>query len=109
MTQCKNDPRAPHGFMRNASHNSNEYVCECEHWQSPFDSWYNGLVGFHITSERIISDISGIGDGVDTTSLRKWMVVCWNKALEAALQDEYMDHGSILFIESLMEPLDKLP
>ncbi len=30
---CKTDPRAPHGFNRNASHSANRYVCECESWE----------------------------------------------------------------------------
>ena len=30
---CKTDPRAPHGFDRNASHSAGRYVCECEGWQ----------------------------------------------------------------------------
>jgi hypothetical protein len=29
---CKTDPRAPHGFLRNESHDACRYVCECEHW-----------------------------------------------------------------------------
>jgi len=49
-----------------------------------FNEWYNGLVGFHMNSERIRNDIGGIGDGIDSTSLEKWMKVCWNTALEAA-------------------------
>ena len=32
---CKTHPSAPHGFLRNASHNSGRYVCECEHWEEP--------------------------------------------------------------------------
>jgi hypothetical protein len=32
---CKTDPRAPHGFLRNASHNAGRYVCECEYWVDP--------------------------------------------------------------------------
>lgn len=35
MTQCKTDPRAPHGFLRNASHAEDRYVCECEFWEQP--------------------------------------------------------------------------
>lgn len=31
-TECNQDPRAPHGFMRDASHNAGRYVCECEGW-----------------------------------------------------------------------------
>jgi hypothetical protein len=30
---CKTHPDAPHGFDRNASHNADRYVCECESWE----------------------------------------------------------------------------
>ena len=30
---CNQHPDAPHGFDRNASHNADRYVCECEGWQ----------------------------------------------------------------------------
>ena len=33
--KCKDDPRAPHGFDRNASHCADRYVCECEGWEPP--------------------------------------------------------------------------
>ena len=33
IIKCKDDPRAPHGFHRNASHNDGRYVCECEYWE----------------------------------------------------------------------------
>ena len=32
---CKTHPEAPHGFLRNDSHNLGRYVCECEHWEEP--------------------------------------------------------------------------
>jgi len=32
---CNTHPSAPHGFLRNASHNAGRYVCECEHWEEP--------------------------------------------------------------------------
>ena len=32
--QCNPHPDAPHGFDRNASHNADRYVCECEGWES---------------------------------------------------------------------------
>ena len=32
---CKTHPDAPHGFMRNASHDAGEYVCECAFWEEP--------------------------------------------------------------------------
>ncbi len=31
--KCNTHPNAPHGFLRNASHNAGRYVCECEYWE----------------------------------------------------------------------------
>jgi len=31
--QCNPHPDAPHGFLRDASHNEGRYVCECEYWE----------------------------------------------------------------------------
>ena len=64
---------------------------------SAFDSWYNGMVGFHINSERILDDFGMHGD--DAHLVRKWMVVCWNSALDAAKSqlvhdDYYYDNGN---------------
>lgn len=39
QNQCNQHPDAPHGFDRNASHNADRYVCECESW-SPDDKAY---------------------------------------------------------------------
>ena len=30
--ECNPHPNAPHGFLRDASHNAGRYVCECEWW-----------------------------------------------------------------------------
>ena len=30
---CNPHPDAPHGFNRNASHNADRYVCDCESWE----------------------------------------------------------------------------
>ena len=30
---CNEHPDAPHGFNRNASHDANRYVCDCEGWE----------------------------------------------------------------------------
>jgi|ERR1035437_2271519 hypothetical protein len=30
---CSRDPRAPHGFDRDASLSNDRYTCECESWQ----------------------------------------------------------------------------
>jgi hypothetical protein len=53
--------------------------------RSAFDSWYNGMVGFHINSERILEDLDSTiyCDGVDPVRVRKWMAVCWNSAIDA--------------------------
>jgi len=56
---------------------------------SAFDSWYNGMVGFHLNSERILDDLNH--NGRDPAVVRKWMVVCWNSALEAA--QDGLDYG----------------
>ena len=29
---CDQHPDAPHGYLRDASHNAGRYVCECEFW-----------------------------------------------------------------------------
>jgi hypothetical protein len=36
---CNAHPKAPHGFMRNASHTEDRYVCECEAWD-PYEAGY---------------------------------------------------------------------
>ncbi len=59
---------------------------------TPFEEWYNGMVGFHINSERILDDLMPIENpGIDPVKLRKWMVVCWNQALEAAMEYNAVD------------------
>ncbi len=64
---------------------------------SAFEQWYNGMVGFHINSERILDDLSSLDGNVSSVALRKWMVVCWNQALEAAqstlVHDDYYYDG----------------
>lgn len=74
---------------------------------SAFEQWYNGMVGFHINSERILDDFKhdiGGGYSVDPVKLRKWMVVCWNNALDAALSVESGD-GWAISLNNLKEKL----
>ena len=56
---------------------------------SAFDSWYNGMVGFHINSERIHEDLFCFDSSPEEKAemLRKWMAVCWNNAIDAALNE----------------------
>ena len=60
---------------------------------SPFEQWYNGMVGFHINSERILEDINWDVDygHVDPEVVRRWMAVCWNQALDAAMEYNAVD------------------
>lgn len=60
---------------------------------TPFEQWYDGLVGFHINSERILDDLNwNVADGfIDPVLLRKWMVVCWNNAIDAAMEYNGVD------------------
>lgn len=46
---CNPHPDAPHGFVRNASHNAGRYVCECEAWEEPIP---NGKFIRHSRSEQ---------------------------------------------------------
>ena len=43
--QCNPHPDAPHGFDRNASHNADRYVCECESWEPKQEpvAWANSF------------------------------------------------------------------
>ena len=49
---------------------------------SAFEQWYDGMVGFHLNSERILYDINFAVDYgyVNPETVRKWMKVCWNAA-----------------------------
>jgi len=51
--RCNEHPDAPHGFMRDASHNEGRYVCECEFWKPPKREW----VG--LTDEEVYQAESG--------------------------------------------------
>lgn len=67
---------------------------------SAFEQWYNGMVGFHINSERILDDFGMHGD--DAHLVRKWMAVCWNNALDAAI-NEVTDLATCDDLEKLKE------
>lgn len=36
---CNPHPKAPHGYLRNASHTEDRYICECEYWD-PYEAGY---------------------------------------------------------------------
>lgn len=46
--KCKTHPMAPHGFLRQASHANDRYVCECEAWDPYQEGYQKGwLEGFN--------------------------------------------------------------
>jgi len=47
--RCNKHPDAPHGFLRDASHNEGRYVCECEFWEPPKEEQkpVAYITGFH--------------------------------------------------------------
>jgi len=69
---------------------------------SAFEQWYNGMVGFHINSERILDDFGMHGD--DAHLVRKWMAVCWNNAIDAAI-NEVTDLATCDDLEKLKEKI----
>ncbi len=71
---------------------------------SAFESWYNGMVGFHINSERILDDMNYTVDynKVDPETVRKWMVVCWNNAIDAAINVCWLEN-EVPDLEALKE------
>lgn len=72
---------------------------------SPFEQWYNGMIGFHINSERIIDDLDQYGaNAINSVKLRKWMAVCWNQALQEAQDLVYPSHH-VEIIEELKEKI----
>jgi len=75
--------------------------------ESTFEQWYNGMVGFHINSERIIDDLNfPIIDTlhVNPDTVRKWMAVCWNNALDSAI-NEVTDLATCDDLEKLKEKI----
>jgi hypothetical protein len=69
---CKDHPDAPHGFMRDESHSSGRYVCECEAWE-PDD--------MSIKPENIDTKTEHV-DGVDIDLLHQSEQEGWRWAKE---------------------------
>ena len=55
MVKCKDHPMAPHGFLRNPSHDAGRYVCECEYWD---EDDYNLSIDNILQGEKITVDDS---------------------------------------------------
>jgi len=75
-----------------------------------FYQWYNGLVGFHITSERILEDLEREVDvgAIQPERLERWMKVCWNNAVEATLNEAQhydWEYAPSAAIENILDTL----
>jgi len=73
---------------------------------SAFDEWYDGMVGFHINSARILDDISNAYcQAPNPETVRKWMKVCWNNAIDAATNEcEQHTWAKDIWLEPLKAP-----
>ena len=97
---CKTHPMAPHGFLRQASHANDRYVCECEAWD-PYDAGYqdgmraawdaNGTLlpdGWvlvpEVATEQIIKAIIERGNQHGDDISYDTAVLIWNDATYAA-------------------------
>jgi hypothetical protein len=78
---CKTHPDAPHGFDRNASHNADRYVCECESWEPPKREW----VG--LTDEEI-QDLGYLSEKFDASNSEWFDRWGFARAIEAKLKDK---------------------
>ena len=65
--KCNPHPDAPHGFLRDASHNEGRYVCECEFWE-PQE---------HMSADSEIPTLD------ETSTLEMWLNA--TKRIEAAI------------------------
>jgi hypothetical protein len=75
---CKDHPDAPHGFDRNASHNADRYVCECESWEPPKREW----VGLTDDAVFELADTNLYDGG------KNYGVLAFAKAIEQALKEK---------------------
>jgi len=67
---CKTHPDAPHGFVRNASHSEDRYVCECEFWEPPEQDEPVGVVGMDVSRPHLRSlDGQYLGQKPDTKTV----------------------------------------
>jgi len=72
--KCKTHPDAPHGFVRNASHSEDRYVCECEFWEPPEQGEPVGEVSDHDWSTGLLYRDLKPGTKLYTTpQTKKWV------------------------------------
>lgn len=81
--KCSGHPDAPHGFDRNASHNADRYVCECEGWEPPgttFDDWFHELENHCLRSERFYDELGMYHGDLErlSKSMCKWLQAAYD-------------------------------
>ena len=85
--KCNPHPDAPHGFLRDASHNEGRYVCECEFWEpQEHTSDKEKLAQWMIKKGYA----TGHGDTIeDLLQELDWQIAeNWNRALIAGITTE---------------------
>ena len=90
--KCSEHPDAPHGFDRNASHNADRYVCECEGWEP------DEPVKQEPVAEMFLG---GITDG----EYGECEVDPYQRVIEA-LQKRLVKGGNAVRLELYAEPVD---
>jgi hypothetical protein len=85
---CKTDPRAPHGFDRNASHSADRYVCECEGWE-PVDNVYMSEERVHKTDK----------------SVHEWVGLTVKEVLELLPSSKWKAEETLLFVQRIEDEL----
>jgi hypothetical protein len=88
--KCKDDPRAPHGFDRNASHSADRYVCECEGWER-----------LEPMRTRIMSEAYDLADRGDSEGYNSVKVMCSD--VLALIETEIATERNALDLQTTIE------
>jgi hypothetical protein len=78
--QCNPHPDAPHGFDRNASHNADRYVCECEGWQPADNAWALAWAPLPLIPEHIKAEMLPAGYARQPEPVEDWQLHAGDRA-----------------------------
>jgi hypothetical protein len=103
--QCNPHPDAPHGFDRNASHNADRYVCECESWEPKQEPVAWMFVNEDGECEQIeygpVFDDPGVTPLYAAPPKRKWVSLTDHEVWEAI--DYVLEGGGWLDVARVLE------
>jgi hypothetical protein len=91
---CKDHPDAPHGFLRDESHSSGRYVCECEAWEP--DDMAHRSGGLSVEQEPVAWCTDDYATDKSATTYSKEMAERWVEkgwsvtALYTAIPDDLL-------------------